>query len=59
MDCFYGFGTAIGPSLGSFLFNIAGGFTLPFWTVGIIMIMLGGLLLLQDFNNEIEGVGLV
>lgn len=59
MDCFYGFGTAIGPSLGSLLFNIASGFTLPFWTVGIIMIMLGGLLLLQDFNNEIEAVGLV
>ncbi|XP_023326779.1 MFS-type transporter SLC18B1 isoform X2 [Eurytemora carolleeae] len=52
LDCCFGFGTAAGPSIGSLLFYASKGFLAPFLSIGIIMILLGGLMLSQDLKNE-------
>ena len=57
MDCFFGFGSASGPSIGSLLFYTSGGFALPFWSIGIIIIFISGLVLLQN-NEEAENTDL-
>ncbi|XP_023326783.1 MFS-type transporter SLC18B1 isoform X2 [Eurytemora carolleeae] len=52
MDSCYGLGTAAGPSLGSLLFYTFRGFFAPFLSIGIFMILLGGIMLSQDFTNQ-------
>ena len=39
LQSFTGFGMLIGPILGSLLFNL-GGFQLPFYTVGVMLLLL-------------------
>jgi len=39
LQSFTGLGMLVGPILGSFLFN-AGGFQLPFYTVGVLLLIL-------------------
>ena len=43
-----------GPSVGSLLYSISGGFALPFWTTGIIMVMLGAMMLLRKNKTKLE-----
>ncbi|XP_023348758.1 MFS-type transporter SLC18B1 isoform X2 [Eurytemora carolleeae] len=45
LDFFFGVGGMAGPSVGSLLYSISGGFSLPFWTTGIIMVVLGAKML--------------
>ena len=39
LQSFTGFGMLVGPILGSLLFNL-GGFQLPFYTVGVLLLIL-------------------
>lgn len=41
LQSFTGFGMLVGPILGSLLFNL-GGFQLPFYTVGVLLLVLAG-----------------
>ena len=52
LDFFFGLGGMAGPSVGSLLYSISGGFALPFWTTGIIMVVLGAKML--SGKNEIK-----
>ena len=54
LDFFFGVGGMAGPSVGSLLYSISGGFALPFWTTGIIMVVLGTKMLLGKNELKIE-----
>ena len=54
LDFFFGLGAIAGSSVGSFLFTVYGGFALPFWTLGIMMMLFGVLVLLMNNQSDLK-----
>ncbi|XP_023342577.1 MFS-type transporter SLC18B1 isoform X2 [Eurytemora carolleeae] len=54
LDFFFGIGAMAGPSLGTLLYSISGGFALPFWTTGIVTVLLGAVMLFGKNEKKNE-----